>query len=486
MKRRQRRISALFIFCINLLTLAIPGLTHAANLDLELELGGIGHEMVHDPVRGQIYVTIPSLNEVVYISTQTYSIIDRVVVGSQPRGIDISHDGSTLFVALNGAGAVAVVDIDTRQVSEIVVGTELGDSRAWDVVEAQSGRLFVTANPGSSGFAYVVQVLLNQGNAASRVASNRIIRAAPVLEVSEDEQFLYVGEGFSPNSLYKLDLGDSTAPIILEDQHGSVSGTNQLSLRPDGTRIHTGSGQVLRTGSFIQAGLTPSGIAGYGDVAGIFYVALYNSFTSNALTTVVKSYDQETYVEADSWTLQCPTQSFSNFSDFIILPQDAGFLILNQDTLCGLVGDSGGLDGDGDGIIDSTDNCPLDPNPTQLDADGDGVGDVCDPYPADADNYAACLVDSSDKALTIGQLQSEIGQLTNNLDTCQIENGSLGATINQLESDIETLREEIRRLEALVDTDLDGVPDVYDQCPQSGHGKVDENGCTRRQLNSLR
>ncbi len=37
-----------------------------------------------------------------------------------------------------------------------------------------------------------------------------------------------------------------------------------------------------------------------------------------------------------------------------------------------------GFDGDGDGISDCTDNCPLDPNPDQADVDGDAIGDACD------------------------------------------------------------------------------------------------------------
>ena len=36
------------------------------------------------------------------------------------------------------------------------------------------------------------------------------------------------------------------------------------------------------------------------------------------------------------------------------------------------------IDTDGDGAMDSKDNCPLIPNTSQKDYDGDGVGDICD------------------------------------------------------------------------------------------------------------
>ncbi len=37
-----------------------------------------------------------------------------------------------------------------------------------------------------------------------------------------------------------------------------------------------------------------------------------------------------------------------------------------------------GPDGDGDGVLDSVDNCPRTANADQADVDGDGVGDACD------------------------------------------------------------------------------------------------------------
>jgi hypothetical protein len=42
---------------------------------------------------------------------------------------------------------------------------------------------------------------------------------------------------------------------------------------------------------------------------------------------------------------------------------------------------TGTADEDTDGVVDTCDNCPLDPNPDQRDTDHDGIGDICDPHP---------------------------------------------------------------------------------------------------------
>jgi subtilisin-like proprotein convertase family protein/putative hemolysin len=96
------------------------------------------------------------------------------------------------------------------------------------------------------------------------------------------------------------------------------------------------------------------------------------------------------------WTIEV-TDAFSH---------DTGTLQSWSLELCG----EAEPDGDGDGVGDTVDNCPDDPNPSQADTDGDGLGDACDDDDdndgwSDAvetyigtDPFDSCPDDSSDDA----------------------------------------------------------------------------------------
>ncbi|HOW17593.1 MAG TPA: thrombospondin type 3 repeat-containing protein, partial [Phycisphaerae bacterium] len=69
-------------------------------------------------------------------------------------------------------------------------------------------------------------------------------------------------------------------------------------------------------------------------------------------------------------------------ADTITPPADAdGDGVPDSSDNCPAVANADQADCDGDGIGDACDNCPTTANPDQLDVDADGIGDACDAYP---------------------------------------------------------------------------------------------------------
>lgn len=127
------------------------------------------------------------------------------------------------------------------------------------------------------------------------------------------------------------------------------------------------------------------------------------------------------------------------------LQQLAGF---DLDAIAGLhsVETAGQPDGDGDGIADVADACPLAADSTQVDGDGDGVGDACDTCPGIVspdrrDRDADGVGDACDNCVATPNADQADADANGVGDAC--EDGPNGPP----------------------DTDGDGVPDAQDRCP---------------------
>jgi hypothetical protein len=68
-----------------------------------------------------------------------------------------------------------------------------------------------------------------------------------------------IGEQGLPESLYRLDGTDPGLPVVAEDHHGDVEGTQRMAITPDGARVFLGSGQVIRTSDIIPVGAIDEG-----------------------------------------------------------------------------------------------------------------------------------------------------------------------------------------------------------------------------------
>ena len=107
-------------------------------------------------------------------------------------------------------------------------------------------------------------------------------------------------------------------------------------------------------------------------------------------------------------------------------------------------------DSDGDGVLDTEDNCPVDANADQADSDGNGVGDVCDggvePIDSDGDGW----VDSEDNC-----------PFTFNSDQADSDGNGIG---DACDSGLP------------LDSDSDGVPDSDDAFPNDASEQNDADG----------
>ena len=290
-----------------------------------VDLGTDGFDFDIDLSRGLVYVSLPDANALAYISLEDGTVQSQHFVGARPLGVDYGQHSDRVYVALNQAAAVAQVNPDLQSVNEIVVGGNdgTGNNLTFDVVEASAGQVFASANPGSGGFARIARIDTNNNNSISRVAGNRIIRASPTFLQTPDEQVLFIGEGFSPNSLYGLDITDPTGPIFVEDDHGSVSGTTRTSISPDGSRIYLSSGQVLRSDSLVQSGSIGNGISEISSDGALAYVFRQGGFST---------YSTETFLEVGS-PIILPAEFGNQVSQFRLLPNGGGLIALHDNQL---------------------------------------------------------------------------------------------------------------------------------------------------------
>jgi YVTN family beta-propeller protein len=119
-----------------------------------IPISGTPQEVLIDPKCQHVYITNTSVNRVEVVSLQTGRLAAPISVGSAPMGLDITPDGSKLYVATSGANMVSVVDtvkgIEARRIP--VPPNSFSNDTPFSIAIANNGLAFLSTTFAGSGF----------------------------------------------------------------------------------------------------------------------------------------------------------------------------------------------------------------------------------------------------------------------------------------------------------------------------------------------
>jgi predicted extracellular nuclease len=204
-------------------------------------------------------------------------------------------------------------------------------------------------------------------------------------EIHYDNASTDVGEAIEIAGPAETDL---TGWLIVRYNGSNGSAYTTPTADPSGSDVLSGEIPDLGTGYgvvvvyYLQDGLqngSPDGLALVDD-AGIVvqFLSYEGTFTAvggpadGMTSTDIGVAESSSTVVGDSLQLSGTGSTYEDFTWSAASANTFGAVNTGQ-TFGGAPADS-----DGDGVLDSEDNCPYTPNPDQVDADADDVGDVCD------------------------------------------------------------------------------------------------------------
>ena len=243
-------------------TTPAPGGGTTAPLQFTTYIAIVHGDIVYNSTDGLLYASVPGSvttgigNSIIGIDPLTGNVLRQIFVGSNPNKLALSSDGTQLFVGLDGAGAVAQVNLPTAQVvSEYPVGGGLGN------YSYPNTALYLAAVPGAPNSVAVASngnypfgsgiTIYDSGvprtKTSSSLGTGFGFGTGP-LAFGSSASTLYMA---SSSSLYKMTV-DSTGILAGSSIYSSTY--NLSSIQYDNGRLYLSSGAVLDASTGVQLG----------------------------------------------------------------------------------------------------------------------------------------------------------------------------------------------------------------------------------------
>lgn len=216
-------------------------------------------DLVRDPTRETVYVTVSNTdadhpNELVALSAATGDVEWSVFVGSEPRTLAISSDGSKIYVALNGSPRVIRVDVATHQVDlDFGIGEQSGRFYPGDLAVSVGSPQTVVVDRMTD------QRLEYQNDAA--VFDDGVMRAEPLdylvrtpALVSGDEAGLFYAYDNLSTAYSMSTLRLTATGIVAELTTPNVLDAFDVDLVYEGGRLFATNGDVVDAATHARLG----------------------------------------------------------------------------------------------------------------------------------------------------------------------------------------------------------------------------------------
>jgi len=221
--------------------------------------------VVVSPDSTTAYFTVPSQNDVVPLDLSTGTFGTPISVGSKPEGLDITPDGSALYVADAGGQTISVVNLSNDSVSTVITPSGFLADTPWQIVVGNNNTALFTTTFAGSGFGAAAYILNLSTDAITQL---------PGLEyndlVTEDTRLARSAD----YSTAVLSLGDDSGGPLSIYNFGSQSVVNAdlqafisyPAVNGDGSEVavNTGGSTMVLSGStgHLLATIPGSNLAG--------------------------------------------------------------------------------------------------------------------------------------------------------------------------------------------------------------------------------
>lgn len=179
----------------------------------------------------RLYVVCEKSDELLVLDTTTGSVMKRVPVGHQPRGISLSGDGKRIYIANSWIDTVAVIDADKLE----VVGSIATGFEPTSAVIDREGKTLYVANRLSNDIS-VIDV--ESGKEIKRLSAGR---GASYLTLSPDGKLIYCTHVYPKLNAYRAApeseitvIDTATQRVIERKRLHNVAGVFHVAVAKDG------------------------------------------------------------------------------------------------------------------------------------------------------------------------------------------------------------------------------------------------------------